>query len=105
VKGHADREGRDLTRDERLDILADLLADTTRANARGPYRARPNCPHLPVEKAILFIEGTKVTSGMKQQLASQLLDGNLQEYIIDKEKWTQYTFDSVAWSDYETAFK
>jgi hypothetical protein len=105
VKVHADREGRDLTRDERLNILADLLADTTRANARGPYGARPNCPHWPVEKATLFIEGAKVTSGMKQQLVSQLSDGKLQEYIIDKEKRSQYTFDSVAWSDYETAFK
>jgi hypothetical protein len=55
VKGHADRKGRDMTRDERLSILADLLADTTRANARGPYGARPNCPHWPVEKATLFI--------------------------------------------------
>jgi hypothetical protein len=45
VRGHADREGRDLTRDKRLNIIADLLADTTRANARGPYGARPNCPH------------------------------------------------------------
>jgi hypothetical protein len=33
VKGHADREGRDLTRDERLDIIADVLEDSTRANA------------------------------------------------------------------------
>jgi hypothetical protein len=37
VKGHADREGRDLTRDESLNILADLLADTTRNNTRGLY--------------------------------------------------------------------
>jgi hypothetical protein len=69
VKGHADREGKDLTWDERLNILADLLADTTRANTRGPNGARPNCPHWPVEKATIFAEGTKVTSGMKQQLA------------------------------------
>jgi hypothetical protein len=57
-----------------------------------------------VEKATLFIEGTKVTSGMKQQLASQLSDGKLKEYIIDKEQWTLYIFDSVAWREYETAF-
>jgi hypothetical protein len=56
-----------------------------------------------VEKATLFIEGTKVTSGMKQQLASQLMDGKLQEYIFDKKKWSQHTFDSVSWSDYERA--
>jgi hypothetical protein len=55
-----------------------------------------------VEKATLFIKGTKITSGMKQQLASQLSDGKLHDNIIDKEKWSQYTFDSVAWSDYET---
>jgi hypothetical protein len=105
AKGHADRESRDLTRDERLNIIADLLADTTRANTQAPYGARPNCPHWPVEKSTLFIEGSKVTSGMKQQLKSQILDGKLKEHITDKEKWTQYTFDSVAWREYETAFK
>jgi ribonuclease HI len=105
VKGHADREGRETTRDKRLNILTDLLDDTTWANARGPHGARPNCPHWPVEKATLLFEGTKVTSGMKQQLASQLMDGKLQEYIIDNKKWSQYTFYSVSWSDYERAFK
>jgi hypothetical protein len=66
VKGHADREDRALTQDERLNIEADLLADKIREEARGQYGARPNCPHWPVEKATLFIQGTKVTSGMKQ---------------------------------------
>jgi hypothetical protein len=33
VKGHADHEGRELTRDERLSIEADLLADKTREKA------------------------------------------------------------------------
>jgi hypothetical protein len=42
---------------------------------------------------------------MKQQLASHLYDGKLKDYIIEKEKWTQYTFDSVAWREYEIAFK
>jgi hypothetical protein len=56
VNGHSDRKGRDLTRDERLNIISDLLTDSTRANARGPYGARPNFPHWPVEKATLFIE-------------------------------------------------
>jgi hypothetical protein len=96
VKEHADREGRELTRDERLYIEADLLTDETRAKAREPYGARPNCSHWPVKKATLFIQGIKVTSGMKHQLASQLSDGKLKEYIMEKEKWTQYTFDSVA---------
>jgi alpha-glucosidase (family GH31 glycosyl hydrolase) len=42
---------------------------------------------------------------MKQELSSQLSGGKLRDYIIDKEKWTQYTFDRVAWRDYKTAFK
>jgi hypothetical protein len=41
---------------------------------------------------------------MKQQLASQISYGKLKDYIIDKEKWTQYTFDSVALRDYEITF-
>jgi hypothetical protein len=62
-------------------------------------------PTLVSGKSNPFIQGAKVTSGMKQKLASHLSDGNLKDYIINKEKWTQYTFDSVAWQDYETAFK
>jgi hypothetical protein len=102
VKVHADREGRDLTRDKRLNILADLLADTTRANTWDPTE-RDLTAHTGQWKRRHF--SSKVTSGMKQHLASQLSDGKLQEYIIDKEIWSQYTFDSVAWSDYEMAFK
>jgi hypothetical protein len=105
VKGHADSEDRALTRGERLDIEADLFADKIREEARGPCGARPNCPHWPVEKATLFIQGTKVTSRMEQKLASQLSNGKLKNYIIKKEKWTQCTFDSVAWREYEIAYK
>jgi hypothetical protein len=105
VKWHADRGDRALTPDEWLNIEADLLADKIREEARGPYGARPNCSHWPVEKTTLFIQGAKVTRGMKKQLASQLSDGKLKDYIIEKEKWTQYTFNSVAWRDYQIAFK
>jgi hypothetical protein len=105
VKGDVDREDMALIRDARLNIKADLLADKIREDGRGPYEARPNCPHWPVDKATLFIQITKVTSGMKQQLASQLSDSKLKDYIIKKEKWTQYTFDSVAWREYKIAYK
>jgi hypothetical protein len=88
VKGHADRDDRALTREEWLNIEADLLTDKRREEARGPYGVRPNCPHWPVEKATMFIQGTKVTSSIKQQLASQLYNGKLKYNIIEKEKWT-----------------
>jgi hypothetical protein len=54
VNGHADHEGRELTLDERLNIIADLMTDTSRANAQGPYGARQNCPHWPVAKATIL---------------------------------------------------
>jgi hypothetical protein len=76
-----------------------------REEARRPYGARPNFPHWPVEKSTLFIQGKKVTSGMKQQLASQLSDGRLKDYIIENKKRTQYIFDSEAWREYEIAYK
>jgi hypothetical protein len=46
-----------------------------------------------------------VTSGIKQQLASQLSDDKLKDYTFEKEKWTKYTFDSVTWREYEIAYK
>jgi hypothetical protein len=46
-----------------------------------------------------------MTSSMRQQLASQLSDGKLKDYIIEKEKCIQYTFDSVAWTEYKIAYK
>jgi hypothetical protein len=45
VKGNADRIDRPLTRDERLNIEADIQADVIRAQTRGTIAARPNCPH------------------------------------------------------------
>jgi hypothetical protein len=58
VKGHADRIDRPLTRDQRLNIEADMQADVIRAQARGPLAARPNCPHWDIEAASLFIQGS-----------------------------------------------
>jgi hypothetical protein len=65
VNGHADREGRPLTKYKRLNVEVELVADQIREEARGVYGARPNCPHWPIEKVTLFIRRTKITSNMK----------------------------------------
>jgi hypothetical protein len=70
VKGHSDRIDCPLTRDERLNIEADVQADVIRAQARGPLAAHPNCPHWDIKAASLFIQVRKVTSDMKNQLTS-----------------------------------
>jgi hypothetical protein len=84
VKGHADRINRPLTRDEILNIESDMQADVIRAQARGPLAARPDCPHWDIEAASLFIQGRKVTSGMKNQLTSQMHDNNMRSLLIQK---------------------
>jgi hypothetical protein len=55
VKGHADPEGRPLTKYERSNMGAYLLVNQIQEEARGIYGARPNCPNWPTEKAKLFI--------------------------------------------------
>ena len=105
VKGHADRIDRPLTRDERLNIEADIQADVIRAQARGPLAARPNCPHWDIEAASLFIQGSKVTSDMKNQLTSQMHDNNLRSFLIQKESWSSQTFDAIDWHSSERALR
>jgi hypothetical protein len=84
VKGHAYRIYRPLTRDERLNIEADIQADAIRAQARGLLAARPNCPHWDIEAASLLIQGSKVTIDMKNQLTSHMHDDNIRSLLIQK---------------------
>jgi hypothetical protein len=105
VKGHADREGRPLTKYDQLNVEADLLADQIREEARGVYGARPDCPHCPIEKATLFIRHTKITSNMRYHLTSQLTDPKLRAHIMLKEEWSEHRFNKVDWTTFETAFK
>jgi hypothetical protein len=83
-KGHADRIYRPLTRDERLNIEADMQANTIRAQACGAIAARPNYPHWDIDEASLFIRVSKVTRDMKNQLTSQMNDGNLRSFLMQK---------------------
>jgi hypothetical protein len=95
VKGNADWEGRPLTKYERLNVEADLLADQIREEARGVYGERPNFPHWPIEKATLFIRQAKITSNIKYHLTSLLTDPKWRAHIIAKEEWSEHTFDKV----------
>jgi hypothetical protein len=105
VKGHADWEGRPLTKYEQLNAEADLLADQMRQKAIEVYGARPNCPHWPIEKVMMFIRRKKITNNMKYHLTSQLNDPKLRAHIMAKEEWSEHTFDNVDWTAFETAFK
>jgi hypothetical protein len=82
VKGHADRLDRPLTRNERLNIEADAIADQIWMEARGPRGARPQCNHWELERVSLSIEGVKRMGHMKQKLRSQLYDGDMRDYLM-----------------------
>jgi hypothetical protein len=105
VKGHTDSIGRPLTRDERLNIEAVIQSDAIRAHACGTIVARPNCPHWDIEEASLFIRGSKVTSDMNNQLTSQMHDGNMRSFLMQKESWYPQTFDVINWNASERALR
>jgi hypothetical protein len=90
---------------ERLDIVAEEICDVVRALAQGPYGAKPNYGLWPNERCALFIRGIKITSNWKERLTQQLLDGDLQEYLTEKEQWTTHSFQTICWKRHETALK
>jgi hypothetical protein len=105
VKGHADRIDRPLTRDERLNIEADIHSDVIRAQARGPIAARPNCPHSDIEAASLFIQGSKNTSDMKNQLTSQMHEDNMRSFLMQKESCSSQIFNDIDWNSSERVLR
>jgi hypothetical protein len=95
VKGHADCMNRPLTRNERLNMKADAIADQIWNEARGPRRARPQCNHWEIENLSLSIGGVKRAGHMKQKLWSPLHDGDMMDYLILKEEWKPLTLNDM----------
>jgi alpha-D-ribose 1-methylphosphonate 5-triphosphate diphosphatase PhnM len=44
-------------------------------------------------------------SNWKERLTHQLLDGDLQEYLMKKEQWSTHSFNNICWKRNETALK
>jgi uncharacterized protein YozE (UPF0346 family) len=105
VKGHADKLDREPDKYERLNILADEICDDIRAAATGITGARGSCGMWSSETCALFIMGVKITRHMKERLTRQLLDGDMEIFLMDKENWSRQDFDSINWRGYGTAFK
>jgi hypothetical protein len=97
VKRQEDRIDLPLKRDEKLNTEADIQADVIGSQACGPIAARPNCPHWDTYAGSLFIEGSKVTSDMKNQLTSQMHDDNMRSFLMQKESGSSQTLDSIDW--------
>jgi hypothetical protein len=105
VKGHADDLNRELTRAERLNVIADEQCDVVRLHASGTRSARSSTGLWDSETCALFIRGSKITSRMKERLTQQLLDADLRAYLEKKELWSAQQFESIDWTNYRSAFK
>jgi hypothetical protein len=96
---------REPTKCEGLNIVADEICDVVRATAQGPHGARPDCGLWPNARCALFIIGVKITSNWKERLTQKLLDGDLQEYLMEKEQRMTNSFNNICWKRNETALK
>jgi hypothetical protein len=91
-KGHADDLNRELTRAERLNVIADEQCDVVRLHASGTRSARSSAGLWDSETCALFIRGSKITIRMKEPLTQQLLDAYLRAYLKNKELWSAQQF-------------
>jgi hypothetical protein len=105
VKGHADDLNRELTRAERLNVIADEQCDVVRLHARGTQSVRSSAGLWDSEACALFIRGSKITSRMIERLTQQLLDADLRAYPEKKELWSAQQFESIYWTNYRSDFK
>jgi hypothetical protein len=95
VKGHADDLNRELTRAERLNVIADKQCDVVRQHASRPRIAISSAGLWDSETCALFIRGSNITSRTKEQLTQQLLDAYLRAYLKKKELWSAQQFESI----------
>jgi uncharacterized protein YozE (UPF0346 family) len=84
VKWHADKLDREPDKYERLNILADEIFGDIWAAATGITGAIWSCGMWSSETCALFIRGVKIMSHMKERLTRQLLDGDMEIYLMDK---------------------
>jgi hypothetical protein len=105
VNGHAKDLNRYPAKLEWMNIVADDLCDVIRKISRGPFVTRSKCGIWPSERCALFVRGVKVTSNWKERLTHQLLAGDLQEYLMQKEHWSTHSFINICLKRNETARK
>jgi hypothetical protein len=86
-------------------VIADEPCDVVRKQASRPRSARSSAGLWDSEKCALFIQGSKITSRMKERLTQQLLDADLRAYLEKKELWSAQHFEIIDWTNFSSAFK
>jgi hypothetical protein len=65
-KGHTEDLNRELNREERINVISDEQCDLVRQKATGPRSARSSTGLWDSETCALFIQGSKITSRIKE---------------------------------------
>jgi hypothetical protein len=73
-------------------IVQEKLYYAIRETAHAPLSSRPYGALRDCERCALFIRGIEIASHLNERLMQQLLDGDLREYSMDKELWTDQVF-------------
>ena len=95
VYGHQDsKTNRDLTMEEKLNVEADKLAGLYQDDF-GAYK--PITHMYPSSPAILDINGTTITSNIRNQLQRAYTEPKYMGYLQAKYKWTDRAIGSIAW--------
>jgi hypothetical protein len=98
VKGNADDLNQELTRAERLNVIADEQCDVVQIHASGTRSARSSAGLWDSEACALLIRGSNITSRMKERLTQQLLDADLRDYLEKTDLWSAQQFESIDWN-------
>jgi hypothetical protein len=68
----------------------------------GSILAKPECAHWELETVSLRINGSTITSNMKQKRQAQLQYGDLRYYLLERQEWNEDTFKNISWESYGT---
>jgi hypothetical protein len=104
VKGITDRLNHPFSQNESLNIETNALADIIQMEVNGSTVETHECAHWELETVSLRINGSKITSNMKQKLQAQLHEGELRDYILEREERNEETFNNISWEAHGTAF-
>jgi hypothetical protein len=99
IKGHQDRQARELSDHAKLNVHADKLA----TQSLKMKRKQPNTVLFP--DATICINNLHISSNYKKLLRKSYLSMDLRDYLQQSNKWTGNTIDSVWWEVHDIALQ
>jgi hypothetical protein len=92
------------SKQEEMNIMMDTLAE--RAQTELPDELKPGHDvfHFPEQHIYVVISQKKFISRLPLHIANMIHGSALHTYITQKKGWPPYTYESIAWESFTTAF-